>query len=1652
MKTSIKSLILLLLAAIFILPGNAALQAVGPVSAQNGYPIWYQDTNGTALDLCLAGQDGLADQNCILPAAGEETNFDPALPIVFPGNFPSESFYGYADSLMNIRGGKALLVLGLEAAFATGDPAPDQQIVFGRVRIRIDAPVAGTYKVTHPYGVETFNVIAPGKRAISFTEDIGMVPFSNALTSRHGPFLTAVNPAPPAGYIGNPAVLQTITGSPFGTNYFRIDGPTGSNLDGKGNNFIQTDQFTVQGRIFKGPIITGFAPASPVSDVQGGTRTFNITVDKVVNVTWYINGNPVQTNTTVTQASYTNISAAPGTWNVSAVAQNANGTAMQTWIWEVAATGAPAVIGSSPLSPVINVAGDTTTFSVTFDQVVDVTWYINGNPVQTNTSVPQANYTNISAAIGTWDVSAVAQNLNGTVTKNWVWEVSMPISATNGYPLWYQDANGLKLDLCLAGPDGLADPKCVLPTVPPLEPNFNPALPFVFPSNFPSESFYWYADNVMTLPGGGKALLVLGLEAAFGGVGDPVPDQQIVFGRVRIRIDAPVAGTYVVTHPYGVDTFNVATPGIRAISFTEDIGCLGGPCDFRLALKSRIKPFLTAVNPAPPAGYIGDRGILQTVTGSPFGTNVFRIQGPPGSNLGGTGIDTVESNLFTLQGRIFNGTAAAPIDVQLPTDPAGTTTAPVTAVSPSGNVAVTIPSGTTVLSATGDPLAGLTITSITSLPLTEGVALTAGQGIVGEIVGLGPAGTVFNPPIQVRFNYTDAQLAAAGITAASLQVKFFNTATGVWEPVPTTVDQAGRFVTASISHFSTFSMIGIVPTAITGAIAGNVTDATTGATIAGVTVTAGLAEATTDAEGVYRIANLAQGTYTVTASKPGFVTSTTSVTVASGATSVLDFMLQPVTATYQITLEPALPVVNSPVTATVLKNGNPESGILVQFVLNGGTPVLSTTDSQGKARFIPLIPGILDIYAGTMDGTPLVNRSVSVAPAPDTYQITLEPVVPVVNSTVTATVLKSGSPEPGILVQFVLNGGTPILSTTDSQGKARFIPHAPGTLDIYATTMNGVPLANRSVPVLDIQPVYGVDLSVNVQTQTVLPGVNATYVITVSNKGNVTDIYDLAVENKNNAKVASLSESSVLLDAGESTTVLLDVGNSGTGIFVVEVSATSLSKSSIIDSVTTTTTVSLQHLNGIIAGKVTDSSTGAAISGATVTAGSVTTTTDAAGNYIIGIASGTYTVTASANGYIPGSAAVTVAPGATTTQNFALSPVPAGNGIIAGKVTDSSTGAAISGATVTAGSVTATTDAAGSYSITIASGTYTVTVSANGYIPRSEAVTVVSGATTTRNFALSPVPAGNGIIAGKVTDSSTGAAISGATVTAGSVTATTDAAGNYVISIASGTYTVTASADDYNSASATVTVVSGATATQNFALTASEAEKPEAGEVGRGGGGSGGGGVTTSEPYENVEKAERSDKGLIANTPVIYDFIAREHGIEQIVVTGNENENDIALRVEVLKGTAKTVTAAPPGIVYKNLNIWAGTKRIKEAVIRFKVENSWMQSNDIAGSDVKMLKWDGSKWIQLETREADKDSTYTHYEATTDTFSSFTIIGMKGEAPVPAATPEVKITQPEVTPGVTTAPPEAAFPINLIVVTGVFILIAVIVLLSIRRR
>ena len=83
------------------------------------------------------------------------------------------------------------------------------------------------------------------------------------------------------------------------------------------------------GSVFAPPNITSFAPISPVNDTVCTWRTFNVTVNQTVNVSWYLNESLLHTNESIREANYTLHAEFVGENNVSAKAENANRTDMQ---------------------------------------------------------------------------------------------------------------------------------------------------------------------------------------------------------------------------------------------------------------------------------------------------------------------------------------------------------------------------------------------------------------------------------------------------------------------------------------------------------------------------------------------------------------------------------------------------------------------------------------------------------------------------------------------------------------------------------------------------------------------------------------------------------------------------------------------------------------------------------------------------------------------------------------------------------------------------------------------------------------------------------------------------------------------------------------------------------------------------------------------------------------------------------------------------------------------------------------------------------------------------------------------------------------------------------------------------------------------------
>ncbi len=193
-----------------------------------------------------------------------------------------------------------------------------------------------------------------------------------------------------------------------------------------------------------------------------------------------------------------------------------------------------------------------------------------------------------------------------------------------------------------------------------------------------------------------------------------------------------------------------------------------------------------------------------------------------------------------------------------------------------------------------------------------------------------------------------------------------------------------------------------------------------------------------------------------------------------------------------------------------------------------------------------------------------------------------------VNATYVLTVTNTGS-LPGTFVLSIQNpqnatiaalntsavtlnastSGTVMLNVTNA-AEGSFVVNVTAALSTNASVNSTVSTTTTVLPIT-----HGVTITADNATKSTVVNVNATYVLTVTNTGNVLDTFDLAVQNPQNATVAALNMPAITLNAGASGTVLLNVTNATAGSFVVSVTAALASNASVNSTVTTTTGVLL---------------------------------------------------------------------------------------------------------------------------------------------------------------------------------------------------------------------------------------------------------------------------------------------------------------------------------------------------------------------------------------------------------------------------------------------------------------------------------------------
>lgn len=535
-------------------------------------------------------------------------------------------------------------------------------------------------------------------------------------------------PQAPAGYLGDPNVLHTVVGAP----YHRDGQPVNfvAIYDGAidpANLVARTDKFNVMGKL-GGPLV-----ADPTSAVfpdplavgaPAATRTVTLSNQGIDPIT--ING------FSVTGAAAGSFSAGDTTCQTAALAPGDTCTVVVSFApVDVGTQNAALVVDHTglnsplqvPLSGVGTPADGTAALSVDRTSVAFAQLHTGRTSPAQQVTVSDVGGTapltlgdlGISGAgAGNFSVTAgdcpavidiggschidvrfapiAAGDLTAVLTVNglppsspsfrnvqlsgtgFAGTAAVSSAIAQGYPAYYQDANGVRLAPCTDPNDG----NCAVAP----DPAVNPGLPISFPDNFPNEFFYTVANSEpLTITddcGDGTTAqadvsLLEGVEGAF--VTDaPEAGQQITFGRSRI-IFGPRATTlcpsttYTFVTPYGEQQFTTDTAGaLRRTDGTVDVGCAGPaagtttpPCDFAEALGGdQFNGFLRwapGVGLAAPAGYLGDGVTFHRVVGATYvppgetePANYFQVL-KAGTSLGKT------AN-FSVVGKLASGLAA----------------------------------------------------------------------------------------------------------------------------------------------------------------------------------------------------------------------------------------------------------------------------------------------------------------------------------------------------------------------------------------------------------------------------------------------------------------------------------------------------------------------------------------------------------------------------------------------------------------------------------------------------------------------------------------------------------------------------------------------------------------------------------------------------------------------------------------------------------------------------------------------------------------------------------------------------------------------------------------------------------------------------------
>jgi thermitase len=214
-----------------------------------------------------------------------------------------------------------------------------------------------------------------------------------------------------------------------------------------------------------------------------------------------------------------------------------------------------------------------------------------------------------------------------------------------------------------------------------------------------------------------------------------------------------------------------------------------------------------------------------------------------------------------------------------------------------------------------------------------------------------------------------------------------------------------------------------------GAITGQVINAEDGSAISGAQVSDGIRTSLTDTAGIYTIDDVSPGSYQLTASKEGYETSSLTVNVLSGSTSLANLALTEVILPGGITGS-----------VTDAADGSPIAGVVV----TDGTRT-ATTDASGRYTLADVPAGSYEVTASKENYHSSFLTVTVLSGSSTVADFSLSPIV--VPGSITGSVINAEDGSP--IVGATVNDGTRT-TTTDALGEYTIADVPPGTYQVTA--------------------------------------------------------------------------------------------------------------------------------------------------------------------------------------------------------------------------------------------------------------------------------------------------------------------------------------------------------------------------------------------------------------------------------------------------------------------------------------------------------------------------------------------------------------------------------------------------------------------------